>query len=405
MSHRIAQPSLSDEQKLIFRPGSILVQACPGSGKTRAIIARYVRGASISNKGVALLSFTNRAVDEARSRCASEPHLLESPNFTGTFDTFLHNFIVTPHIIRTQGIVPRYLRSWNDLDSRDHYIRIYGGPHGPGVSLSSFIWSGDGLALQRLKHPESNYYAWVEKENRQGIFFAAAKRKMDRFLSEGVFDSNAARHLAHQILTSQRGSVLIQRLAIRFHEIIVDEFQDCDEHEHAILGLLADAGINIVAVADPDQSIYEFRGARPDLIATYSQKLGPDQIVSFGTNYRSTPAICALATSLRAATPTVISPCGSPPRVHQRFRYCWETLRNSEPHSSGWQSSTIFPFLTVLFSLMLGKTLSFSRGRQLLMTPELLGAIGSPSRLLSSRKMDSRCRPGESRYRNLSLSP
>jgi superfamily I DNA/RNA helicase len=305
---------LSEEQKKILQPGSLLVQACPGSGKTRAIVSRYIQRAAASKKGVALLSFTNRAVDEVRARCADYPHLLLSPNFVGTFDAFLHNFVVTPYVLKTHRIVPTYLRSWKDLDSGDHWVRLNSGPAGSGVCLSSFLWTEDGnLRPQSLSSMESVYFSWVEEHNRREIFLDVARNKLKSYIVKGILDSNAARYIAHQVLTMEGDNGLLRRLAMRFHEVVVDEFQDCDEHEHVILDLLAGAGINIVVVADPDQSIFEFRGARPDLVATYAQRLGRAKTIAFNTNYRSTAAICSIATSLRAVVRANILPSGSPP--------------------------------------------------------------------------------------------
>lgn len=73
------------QRELIELDGSRFVEACPGSGKTKAIVARYERLAGLGQRrGIALLSFTNAAVDEVTARC-SDPTVLVSPNFVGTF--------------------------------------------------------------------------------------------------------------------------------------------------------------------------------------------------------------------------------------------------------------------------------------------------------------------------------
>src|SRR5262245_28066855 len=100
---------LSAEQSQILRPGSLAVEACPGAGKTRSIMARYVQRPGVKGPGIALLSFTNRAIDEVRQRCVGYPHLLRSPNFVGNFDAFLHRFIVTPEYTRAWKRAPFYL--------------------------------------------------------------------------------------------------------------------------------------------------------------------------------------------------------------------------------------------------------------------------------------------------------
>lgn len=88
---------LSAEQKSALELNVRLVEACPGAGKTRAIVQRYKLRADTSDRGVALLSFTNAAIDEATARSSDRPDLLRAPHFVGTFDTFLHRYIVTPN--------------------------------------------------------------------------------------------------------------------------------------------------------------------------------------------------------------------------------------------------------------------------------------------------------------------
>ena len=75
------------QQALITTSGSLFVEACPGAGKTWAIVERFsARAHQEKRKGIALLSFTNAAVDEVRARCADDPGLLGAPHFVGTFD-------------------------------------------------------------------------------------------------------------------------------------------------------------------------------------------------------------------------------------------------------------------------------------------------------------------------------
>src|SRR5262245_52092121 len=85
------------QRELIEKPGSVLVEACPGAGKTQCIVERFVqRPGADARRGVALLSFTNAAINEARVRCAERSDLLAAPNFVGTIDSFINRYIVSP---------------------------------------------------------------------------------------------------------------------------------------------------------------------------------------------------------------------------------------------------------------------------------------------------------------------
>ena len=87
----------------------------PGSGKTRALVARFLQTAAAQHRGVALLSFTNAAVDEVRRRTGGSAQALKAPHFVGTIDSFLHRFIVTPAEVLRLRRTPTYLASWSTL--------------------------------------------------------------------------------------------------------------------------------------------------------------------------------------------------------------------------------------------------------------------------------------------------
>lgn len=113
-----------------------------------------------------------------------------------------------------------------------------------------------------------------------------------------VFDTGKSCSRALHAL-QEPDSIYLVRLKRRFREIIVDEFQDCDAVEHQLLRLMRSAGISIVAVADPDQAIYEFRQSGTGTYKQYRDDLATSAIASLTTCYRSTPAICSLTSALR----------------------------------------------------------------------------------------------------------
>ena len=99
--------------------GGVFVHACPGAGKTRTIIARLAKlsRALSPRHGVAVLSFTNSAVEEFRARCqaAALTSLLGHPSFMGTLDAFVWRFVVLPGCTAMSTARPMILGSWGDL--------------------------------------------------------------------------------------------------------------------------------------------------------------------------------------------------------------------------------------------------------------------------------------------------
>lgn len=299
--HPVVDPSfgITGRQIRVLAPPVRLVEAGPGAGKTRSIVARFRNQARSASQGVALLSFTNAAVEEATRRCAIEPALLAPPHFVGTFDQFFHRYVVTPYVISAHDSVPTYIASWDDLPENLAKVRPAAG--GLGVRLSAFRVRTDGrLTLDGalLSYAERRFLDSGQHPDR-GWLEMQATIIQKRMLSRHIYDSQSARKLALRILQADVTSEPLTLLAQRFGEVIVDEFQDCDDTEHSLLELLGGAGMSVVAVADPDQAIYEFRQDSKDLYAGYRAKFSPDQVVELDVCHRSSKAICSMVASLR----------------------------------------------------------------------------------------------------------
>ena len=83
----------------------------------------------------------------------------------------------------------------------------------------------------------------------------------------------------------------------------MDEVQDCSDEDVLILEWIKESGPHLVLVGDPDQSIFDFRGRSPNA-GERLQKLVPKGIRLTG-NFRSSPAVCRLANSLRSTSTSV----------------------------------------------------------------------------------------------------
>ena len=109
----------AEQEAFASHAGGTFVHACPGAGKTRTIIARLAKIAATlpPRRGVAVLSFTNSAVDEFRERCraAGLDPLLKYPSFMGTLDAFVRHFVVLPGCAATSTVRPIILDSWDSL--------------------------------------------------------------------------------------------------------------------------------------------------------------------------------------------------------------------------------------------------------------------------------------------------
>jgi superfamily I DNA/RNA helicase len=287
--------------------GHLFAEACPGAGKTRAIVSRYLRRASEEpRKGIALLSFTNAAIDEAKGRCGDMPDALKAPHFAGTFDSFINRFISRPLYVRYYDKTPRFIESWQDTKHGSFRLDEMDGL--PSFELRWFLFDFvDGQLRAALKDE------WMDQRSERLLrqYITANRTLVEKradlrcrsLVRSGLVSCSASRAMATGLL--QRPAVAQQfgqLLSNRFSEVIVDEAQDCGPEELFILRLLKQYGVTVVSVADLDQSIFAFRRADPDGVRAFTSELGTP--LALNGNYRSSPAICTLNNSLRAGSRT-----------------------------------------------------------------------------------------------------
>lgn len=291
----------AEQEAFAAHAGGTFVHACPGAGKTRTIIARLARIAATlpPRRGVAVLSFTNSAVDEFRKRCqaAGLSSLLKHPSFMGTLDAFVRHFVLLPSHAATSPTRPIIIDSWNTLGIE---IRLSG----------QFAFRGDSVSLD-LFDPETNIidpgkigHAGLQNHVRQhqARYQQVAAQRRRGLLQAGYMSAGDARVLTLGLISDPVNSGALGRaLAARFHEVMVDEGQDCNPLDLQILSWLRAHGVNVTFVCDPDQAIYEFRNGNPEGIQEFKETYPVESHRSLTGNFRSSPAICRLAATLRLA--------------------------------------------------------------------------------------------------------
>jgi DNA helicase-2/ATP-dependent DNA helicase PcrA len=291
---------LTDEQRTFANhvPGAF-VEACPGSGKTLAIAARIARIAPTlpARRGLAVLSFTNSAIEAFITRCHALglDTTLRHPGFVGTFDAFLRQFFFSSGGIEGVVLRPTVVDSWETLKVE---VRLRGANAfaGHGVGLDLFNAENDRIDPASIGHAGLRAHVQVNQAHYQQT--AAQRRRILRqrgYLSAADVRVDVVRRLQNV----QWAAALGRALAARFQEVIVDEAQDCNPFDCQIIHWLLENGLTVTVVADPDQAIYGFRHGSPaDLRAIANNYDVRDHLPLTG-NFRSSPSICGLAATLR----------------------------------------------------------------------------------------------------------
>jgi DNA helicase-2/ATP-dependent DNA helicase PcrA len=292
---------LTGQQKgFVDSPRPSFVRACPGAGKTQAIARRVLRLSGIlpPRHGLAVLSFSNSAIDEIAGKCREleADHVLRHPGFVGTFDAFLRHFFIMPFGLRGVNVRPTVVDSWNTLgiDIRLTGANAFRG--GEGVSLDNFDPETNAIEPTSIGHNGLRAHVIANR----AAYETAARRRRVGLRNAGYLSAADVRAEVVARLADPAWSMAVARaIGGRFAEIIVDEAQDCNPLDLRLLRWLRDTGLAVSVVADPDQAIYGFRHGDPADLATFRALYPPEDQREFTGNFRSSPAICGLAATLR----------------------------------------------------------------------------------------------------------
>lgn len=291
MTAKLYHPT--DEQNAIIRhDGHAFVRACPGAGKTRTMVerARYLLSKKGDRRGVAFMSFTNAAVDELTARLAGFGVMPSPlfPSFIGTFDSFLWQFLIAPFGVVGCDRVPRLVPDKKDWVIKPPFANAQ------ALTLDCFDRLTGTLIAKKAAEvafaPKNGPAAWE----------AVARKIIAQSLTEGYLDFEDVRACVHRRLEDKGFAERVgAALSGRFREIVVDEAQDSNPADLAIVEWLRASGIVVKIICDPNQAIYGFRGGLTSELTTFADTFATKDRLPLSGNFRSSPAICAAINQLR----------------------------------------------------------------------------------------------------------
>jgi DNA helicase-2/ATP-dependent DNA helicase PcrA len=296
--------TLTNEQRTaVAWDDNLLLKACPGSGKTRTIVAKLVREVELlrdSPRAVACITYTNTAVQEIEQRAGS--HLLPGDELhycVSTIHSFCLNDIFRPLAWR----LPNF-RQTSSVLTRDRpefeEIARYAAEQVNVFDLSA----QDFEAFESLNLDAAGNLIGAGLQN--DIVAQAAPYFWQRCEERGFIDFCNIIYKSYCLLRDYPD--ITSSLSARYAWFLVDEFQDTTELQTEVLKLIhAQRRSKIFAVGDPTQSIYGFTGARPELLDPFAEHIGARSDFALSRNFRSNPQIIAHAERLFPRTPPMIA--------------------------------------------------------------------------------------------------
>ena len=329
-----AAPLLDTSQQAVVahEDGPLLVLAGPGTGKTTTMveaIVELVERRGVGPAEILALTFSRKAAEQLRDRVTARLGRTLGSTLSATFHSFAYS-LVREHAPQDAYAAPLRLLS---APQQDVVLRDLLRPTPEAVR-----WPDGLVEATRTRGFAREVQLLLNRARERGLtgdqltaIGAAAERPeweaAGRFLEQYLTILDDQSSLDYADLVS-RAVGLAQHPTVRdvlrrrYRWVFVDEYQDTDPGQVALLQVLAGDGRNLVVVGDPDQSIYGFRGAEvrgildfPDEFRTVDGTAAP--VVALQTTRRFGPRLLAASRRIATSIPTTGS---IPAEAFQAFR-------------------------------------------------------------------------------------
>lgn len=280
----------SNQKKAIEHgEGPLMVLAGPGSGKTFVITHRIkylIEGPGINPAHILVVTFSRAAAKEMKDRF--EKLCKKSPVTFGTFHSVFFSLLKTAYGFGSEQIASDELRytlikeliKRNSIENED--INTLAGNLLNEIALVK----QDNISIK-------NYYSNSISSDTFKKIYIDYESELE---ARGKLDFEDMLSLTYELL-SERSDIL-KAVQNRYRYILVDEFQDINFLQYNIIKLMAGEKQNITVVGDDDQSIYRFRGARPEIMLGFERDFRNVKKVFLDINFRSSTQIVNASTKL-----------------------------------------------------------------------------------------------------------
>jgi ATP-dependent DNA helicase Rep len=298
-SREVCLAGLNPEQRaaVVYIDGPLLVLAGAGSGKTRVItrkIAWLIGECGTAAANIAALTFTNKAAREMKARVTA---LLGGKRGAGLHVSTFHSLGLA--ILRAEYSRLGYRRGFSLFDAEDsrQVVReILKSERADRAEVLESVYGRISMWKSALVSPEA---ALAEASDAADERAARAYAAYQRYLhAYNALDFDDLIVQPARLFESDRAVLDAWQNRLRY--LLVDEYQDTNGAQYRLLKLLAGPRAALTAVGDDDQSVYSWRGARPENLALLKEDYPRLKVIKLEQNYRSAPGILRAANGLIA---------------------------------------------------------------------------------------------------------
>src|SRR3954451_9115733 len=291
----LADLNPAQREAVLHAEGPLLVIAGAGSGKTRVLthrVAHLIAAHGIRPSEILAITFTNKAAGEMRSRLDG----LLGPSARGLWILTFHS--ACGRILRREAPQLGYRSNFTIYDQADQVRLVKLCLEELERDPKRFVPRGIHAQISKAKN---QLIGPDEYRSRVASFYDQTVADVYALYQRRLFASNAVDFDDMLMLTVdvlQRFPEAREKWSKSFRYVMVDEYQDTNHAQYVLLKLLAGVSKNVMAVGDPDQSIYSFRSADIRNILEFEKDFPDTKVIPLEQNYRSTNTILEAANSV-----------------------------------------------------------------------------------------------------------
>lgn len=270
----------SQSKAISHKEGPALILAGPGSGKTLVITHRVknlIEHEQIAPERILVITFTKAAATEMRERFYKLTEGQKYPVTFGTFHAVFFSVLKNAYHYTAQNIIReeqkyQFLReiiSRMQLEYEDETEFM-----GNLLSEISLV-KNEGIAIE-------HYYA---KNCAEDVFRRIYREYEQRMARARLIDFDDMLVYTYELFRERPDILALWQK--QFSYILIDEFQDINKLQYEIVKMLAKPQDNLFVVGDDDQSIYRFRGAKPEIMLSFKKDYPNVEEILLDVNYRS----------------------------------------------------------------------------------------------------------------------
>ena len=283
--------------------GPLLVLAGAGSGKTSVItqkIAWLIQHHEIAARHIAAVTFTNKAAREMKERVAS---LVSRAETRGLIVSTFHNLGL--RIIKQEQAASGLRRGFSILDQTDSRELLkellHRGDSERDLQAAEVIHGRISTWKNDLVTPEAAVSHAADDDVLRAAIAYGEYNRMLRACNAVDFDDL----IMLPVMLFREQPRILEKWRNRIRYMLVDEYQDTNSAQYELVRMLVEPEGRFTVVGDDDQSIYAWRGARPENLAQLQEDWPPLEVVKLEQNYRSTGRILKAANAVISNNPHV----------------------------------------------------------------------------------------------------